>query len=65
MSEPGLRGQVQRSSGDAAAAGIKAADEDSVAGRRLHEMQDFYTFMQREMADLIDKWREQYDAVER
>ncbi|MFI6808108.1 GbsR/MarR family transcriptional regulator [Streptomyces luteogriseus] len=51
--------------GDAAAAGIKAADEDSVAGRRLHEMQDFYTFMQREMADLIDKWREQYDAVER
>lgn len=47
---------------DAAAEGIKAAGHDSVAGRRLDEMQDFYGFMQREMADLIDKWRQRYDA---
>ncbi|WP_338894313.1 helix-turn-helix domain-containing protein [Streptomyces sp. TG1A-60] len=47
---------------NAAAEGIKAAGHDSVAGRRLDEMQDFYSFMQREMAALIDKWRQRYDA---
>ncbi|MEU3252291.1 helix-turn-helix domain-containing protein [Streptomyces sp. NPDC006997] len=47
---------------NAAAEGIKAAGRDSTAGRRLDEMQDFYGFMQREMAALIDKWRERYDA---
>lgn len=47
---------------NAAAEGIKAASHDSVAGRRLDEMQDFYGFMQREMAALIDKWRQRYDA---
>ncbi|GHH93585.1 GbsR/MarR family transcriptional regulator [Streptomyces capillispiralis] len=47
---------------NAAAEGIKAAGHDSVAGRRLDEMQDFYGFMQREMTALIDKWREQYEA---
>ncbi|MEV0775899.1 GbsR/MarR family transcriptional regulator [Streptomyces sp. NPDC050433] len=47
---------------NAAAEGIKAAGKESVAGRRLDEMQDFYGFMQREMAALIDKWREGYDA---
>ncbi|MFE6286687.1 GbsR/MarR family transcriptional regulator [Streptomyces sp. NPDC057877] len=50
---------------NAAAEGIKAAGRESVAGRRLDEMQDFYGFMQREMAALIDKWRERYDADER
>ncbi|MDG9715479.1 helix-turn-helix domain-containing protein [Streptomyces sp. DH24] len=50
---------------NAAAEGIKAAGHDSVAGRRLDEMQDFYGFMQREMAALIDKWRQRYDAGER
>ncbi|AGP55599.1 hypothetical protein M271_20265 [Streptomyces rapamycinicus NRRL 5491] len=48
--------------GDAAAEGIKEAGADSVAGRRLHEMRDFYAFMRREMTALIDNWREQYDA---
>lgn len=48
--------------GDAAAEGIKAAGKESIAGRRLDEMQDFYAFMQREMTALIDKWREQYDS---
>jgi DNA-binding transcriptional regulator GbsR (MarR family) len=50
---------------NAAAEGLKAAGHDSVVGRRLDEMQDFYGFMQREMAALIDKWREQYEAGER
>ncbi|GAB2909009.1 GbsR/MarR family transcriptional regulator [Streptomyces heilongjiangensis] len=50
---------------NAAAEGIKAAGHDSVAGRRLDEMQDFYGFMQREMAALIDKWRQRYDAGDR
>ncbi|GAA2333895.1 hypothetical protein SVIO_065400 [Streptomyces violaceusniger] len=48
--------------GDAAAEGIKEAGADSVAGRRLHEMQDFSAFTWREMTALIDHWREQYDA---
>ncbi|WP_413800480.1 GbsR/MarR family transcriptional regulator [Streptomyces iranensis] len=48
--------------GDAATEGLKSADADSTAGRRLHEMQDFYAFMQREMAVLIDNWRAQYEA---
>jgi DNA-binding transcriptional regulator GbsR (MarR family) len=50
---------------NAAAEGLKAAGHDSIVGRRLDEMQDFYGFMQREMAALIDKWREQYEAGER
>ncbi|MDX3434431.1 MarR family transcriptional regulator [Streptomyces sp. ME01-18a] len=48
--------------GDAAAEGIKAAGRNTTAGRRLDEMQSFYAFMQREMAALISKWREQYDT---
>jgi len=48
--------------GDAATEGIKVAGRDSVAGRRLHEMRDFYAFFQRETATLIDRWRRQYDA---
>ncbi|MFF1272530.1 GbsR/MarR family transcriptional regulator [Streptomyces marokkonensis] len=50
---------------NAAAEGLKVAGRDSAVGRRLDEMQDFYGFMQREMAALIDKWREQYEAGER
>jgi len=47
---------------DAAAGGIKIAGKETVVGRRLDEMQDFYGFMQREMAALIDRWRDQYDS---
>ncbi|MEV3852588.1 GbsR/MarR family transcriptional regulator [Streptomyces microflavus] len=47
---------------DAAAGGVKIAGRESLVGLRLDEMQDFYGFMQREMAALIDRWREQYDA---
>ncbi|WP_405956782.1 hypothetical protein [Streptomyces phaeochromogenes] len=48
--------------GDAATEGIKATGEDSVAGRRLHEMRNFNAFFQREMATLVNRWREQYDT---
>ncbi|MFI6908756.1 GbsR/MarR family transcriptional regulator [Nonomuraea sp. NPDC050394] len=47
---------------EAAREGIDAAGEDSVAGRRLHEMRDFYTYMAAELIPLIDGWRERYLA---
>ncbi|GAA4670263.1 MarR family transcriptional regulator [Streptomyces chumphonensis] len=47
---------------DAASEGLKVVGKDSAPGRRLDEMQHFYGFMQREMAALIDKWLEQYEA---
>ncbi|GGX73146.1 hypothetical protein GCM10010510_17410 [Streptomyces anandii JCM 4720] len=47
---------------NAAAEGSKAPGHDSIAGRRLDEMQDFYSFMQHEMAALIDKWRQRCNA---
>ncbi|SDH56984.1 DNA-binding transcriptional regulator GbsR, MarR family [Sinosporangium album] len=47
---------------DAAREGIDAAGADGVTGRRLHEMQDFYTYMLEELVPLIDRWREQYTA---
>jgi DNA-binding transcriptional regulator GbsR (MarR family) len=47
---------------DAAQEGIDATGEDTVTARRLHEMQDFYTYMTSELVPLIDRWREQYAA---
>ncbi len=47
---------------DAAQEGIDAAESDSVTARRLHEMQDFYTYMVNELVPLIDRWREEYAA---
>lgn len=44
---------------DAAADGIAAAGADSVAGRRLAELADFYQFMGKELPALIDRWRQQ------
>ncbi|MFD6654077.1 hypothetical protein ACFWEB_02800 [Streptomyces parvus] len=58
----GNRNTLLASMRDAAAGGIKIAGRESVVGMRLDEMQDLYGFMQREMAALIDRWREQYDA---
>ncbi|MYX04981.1 MULTISPECIES: hypothetical protein [unclassified Streptomyces] len=58
----GNRNTLLASRRDAAAGGIKIAGRESVVGMRLDEMQDLYGFMQREMAALIDRWREQYDA---
>jgi DNA-binding transcriptional regulator GbsR (MarR family) len=48
--------------GEAAQEGLDTAGEDSVTGRRLHEMRDFYTYMMNEMIPLIDRWRERYAA---
>ncbi|MFI9846341.1 GbsR/MarR family transcriptional regulator [Nonomuraea sp. NPDC051941] len=48
--------------GAAAQEGIDAAGEDSIAGRRLHEMKDFYAYMTEQLIPLIDNWREHYAA---
>lgn len=37
--------------------GIKAAGENSTAGRRLANMRDFYAHVMREMPAVIDRWR--------
>ncbi|MFI6743201.1 hypothetical protein ACIBI9_60835 [Nonomuraea sp. NPDC050451] len=48
--------------GDAAQEGLDAAGEDSITGRRLHEMKDFYAYMTERLIPLIDSWREHYSA---
>ncbi|MBO8191977.1 MarR family transcriptional regulator [Streptomyces oryzae] len=48
---------------DSAAEGIEAAGQDGVLGSRLHEMRDFYAYMERQLPALIDQWREQYDSA--
>ncbi|MFJ6212288.1 GbsR/MarR family transcriptional regulator [Streptomyces sp. NPDC092296] len=50
---------VMRSSAEE---GMAAAGEQSVAGRRLSEMRDFYAYMQRELPALIDRWHQQRPA---
>jgi predicted transcriptional regulator len=47
---------------EAAQEGIDATGDDTVTARRLHEMQDFYTYMTDELVPLIDRWRERYAA---
>ncbi|MFI9415186.1 GbsR/MarR family transcriptional regulator [Nocardia gamkensis] len=47
---------------DAAQEGIDATEPDTATAQRLHEMQDFYTYMANELAPLIERWREQYIA---
>ncbi|MEV0809594.1 MarR family transcriptional regulator [Micromonospora sp. NPDC050200] len=42
---------------DAAEQGIAATGPDSLAGRRLAEMRDFYDYLWRELPALIDRWR--------
>lgn len=42
---------------EAAAEGIANAGEDSVAGRRLAEMRDFFDFMHRMMPPLLEQWQ--------
>jgi DNA-binding transcriptional regulator GbsR (MarR family) len=42
---------------EAADQGIDAAGRESVAGRRLEEMRDFYGFMFRELPALVERWR--------
>lgn len=48
----------------AAVEGITAAGEDSVAGRRLAEMRDFFDYLHREMPVLLERWeRERQTAA--
>jgi DNA-binding transcriptional regulator GbsR (MarR family) len=46
----------------AAQEGLDAAGLSSVPGRRLHEMQDFYTYMTDQLIPLIERWRKNYTA---
>ncbi|WP_319451214.1 MULTISPECIES: GbsR/MarR family transcriptional regulator [unclassified Mycobacterium] len=43
----------------AAEAGIAATGNDSLAGRRLTQMRDFYTFLLAEIPALLDRWHQQ------
>ena len=43
----------------AAEAGIAAAGHDSLAGRRLTQMRDFYAFLLAEIPALLDRWQQQ------
>jgi DNA-binding transcriptional regulator GbsR (MarR family) len=42
----------------AAEDGIAATDHDSLAGRRLTEMRDFYAFLLDEIPALLDRWHQ-------
>lgn len=42
----------------AAEAGITATGHDSLAGRRLTEMRDFYAFLLGEIPALLDRWHQ-------
>ena len=46
-------GQVVSVSDD----GVKALGADTAAGRRMERMRDFFAFIQREVGDLLAKWR--------
>ena len=39
--------------------GIRVVGEDSLPGRRLAEMRDFYAYLMRELPAVIDRWRAQ------
>lgn len=45
---------------DAAQEDIDAAGENTATAHRLHEMQDFYAYVTREMPALINSWRKQF-----
>jgi DNA-binding transcriptional regulator GbsR (MarR family) len=48
---------VVRMMQEAAETGIQAAGADSIAGRRLATMRDFYAYVMREFPAVIDRWR--------
>ncbi|WP_067475889.1 GbsR/MarR family transcriptional regulator [Nocardia amamiensis] len=52
---------------DAAQDGLDAVADDTPTAARLHEMQDFYGYMEQQMPALIERWREQtrYDPARR
>ena len=45
--------QVVAASGD----GVAALGVDTVAGRRIARMRDFFAFVQTELGDLLAKWK--------
>ena len=49
----GYMSQVVAVSGD----GVAALGADTVAGRRIARMRDFFTFVQTELGDLLAKWK--------
>ncbi|MEU2035855.1 GbsR/MarR family transcriptional regulator [Nocardia amamiensis] len=46
---------------EAAQNGLDAVADGSVTAERLREMRDFYSYMERELPPLIDRWRAGYD----
>jgi hypothetical protein len=42
---------------EAANEGIDAVGEVSIAGHRLAEMRDFYTYLMAELPAVIDRWQ--------
>ena len=49
----------------AAEAGIAATGRDSLAGRRLAQMRDFYAFLLGEIPALLDRWHHQSTPASR
>lgn len=49
----------------AAERGIAAVGEDSVAGRRLAVMHDFYTHLMSELPAVVDRWHRNRDGAQR
>ncbi|MFC4128253.1 GbsR/MarR family transcriptional regulator [Nocardia rhizosphaerae] len=47
---------------NAAVVGLDATGRDTPTAKRLHEMQDFYGYMETELPALIDRWREKRDG---
>jgi DNA-binding transcriptional regulator GbsR (MarR family) len=52
----GYMGQVVAVSGT----GVAALGTDTVAGRRIARMRDFFAFLQTELGDLLEKWRAEH-----
>lgn len=42
--------------------GIAGLGEDTPAGRRLRETAEFFAFVQKELATMMERWREHRDA---
>lgn len=49
---------------DAANEGVEVVGEDSIAGQRLVEMRDFYTYVMAELPAIIDRWHARRAAAD-
>ncbi|MWK40300.1 MarR family transcriptional regulator [Actinomadura sp. J1-007] len=43
--------------------GVAAVGHDTPAGRRLAESAEFFSFLQKEMVEVLDRWREHREAL--